>query len=45
MVEIVDALEARGLVERRRDTADRRLNALHVTAAGREVLETGDRRA
>ena len=38
MVELVDALEARGFVERRRDT-DRRLNALHVTAAGRDVLE------
>ena len=39
VVELVDALEARGLVERRRDTADRRLNALHVTPAGRDVLE------
>jgi DNA-binding MarR family transcriptional regulator len=39
VVELVDALEARGLVERRRDVADRRLNALHVTATGREVLE------
>jgi DNA-binding MarR family transcriptional regulator len=39
VVEMVDALEARGLVERRRDSADRRLNALHVTAAGRDVLE------
>jgi DNA-binding MarR family transcriptional regulator len=38
VVELVDALEARGLVERRRDTADRRLNALHVTDAGRDVL-------
>jgi DNA-binding MarR family transcriptional regulator len=38
VVELVDALEARGLVERRRDTTDRRLNALHVTAAGRDVL-------
>ena len=33
--------EARRLVERRRDGADRRLNALHVTPAGREVLQTG----
>jgi DNA-binding MarR family transcriptional regulator len=39
VVELVDALEARGLVERRRDKADRRLNALHVTAEGRDVLE------
>jgi DNA-binding MarR family transcriptional regulator len=38
VVELVDALEARGLVERRRDTTDRRLNALHVTAAGRDTL-------
>jgi DNA-binding MarR family transcriptional regulator len=39
VVEIVDALEARGLVERRRDPADRRLNALHVTGRGRDLLE------
>jgi DNA-binding MarR family transcriptional regulator len=38
VVELVDALEARGFVERRRDTTDRRLNALHVTAEGRDVL-------
>jgi len=36
---MVDALEARGLVERRRDPADRRSNALVVTASGREALE------
>ena len=39
VVELVDALEAQGLVERRRDPADRRLNALHVTGGGRDVLE------
>jgi DNA-binding MarR family transcriptional regulator len=39
VVELVDSLEAAGLVERRRDTADRRLNALHVTAEGRDLLE------
>jgi|1186.fasta_scaffold115704_2 DNA-binding MarR family transcriptional regulator len=39
VVEMVDALEARGLVERRRDPADRRSNALVVTASGREALE------
>ena len=39
VVELVDGLEARGLVERRRDTADRRLNAVHVTGGGRDVLE------
>jgi DNA-binding MarR family transcriptional regulator len=41
VVEIVDDLEARGLLERRRADADRRLNELHVTAAGRDVLHTG----
>jgi len=40
VVELVDALEAAGLVERRRDPADRRLNALHVTRGGRDVLES-----
>jgi DNA-binding MarR family transcriptional regulator len=39
VVELVDAMEAKGLVERRRDTEDRRLNALHVTRGGRDVLE------
>jgi DNA-binding MarR family transcriptional regulator len=39
VVELVDELEASGLVERRRDTADRRLNAVHVTGEGRDVLE------
>jgi DNA-binding MarR family transcriptional regulator len=39
VVELVDALEASGLVERRRDTADRRLNAVHVTGRGRDVLK------
>jgi DNA-binding MarR family transcriptional regulator len=38
VVEMVDALEARGLVERRRDPADRRSNALVVTDAGRAAL-------
>jgi DNA-binding MarR family transcriptional regulator len=38
VVELVDALEAQGLVERRRDPADRRLNAVHVTGGGRDVL-------
>jgi DNA-binding MarR family transcriptional regulator len=39
VVELVDGLEAAGLVERRRDPADRRLNALHVTGGGRDVLQ------
>jgi DNA-binding MarR family transcriptional regulator len=38
VVEMVDALEALGLVERRRDPADRRSNALVVTEAGRAAL-------
>jgi len=39
VVELVDGLEAAGLVERRRDPGDRRLNALHVTEGGRDVLQ------
>jgi DNA-binding MarR family transcriptional regulator len=39
VVEMVDALEARGMVERRRDPVDRRSNALVVTALGRDALE------
>jgi len=38
VVEMVDALEARGMVERRRDPADRRSNALVITEAGRDAL-------
>ncbi len=38
MVALVDDLEARGLAERRRDPVDRRANALHLTAAGRDLL-------
>ena len=37
MVAFVDALEARGLVERRPQPADRRARALHLTAAGRAL--------
>jgi DNA-binding MarR family transcriptional regulator len=39
LVALIDDLEARGLVERRRDPSDRRLNALHVTGGGRDVLK------
>jgi DNA-binding MarR family transcriptional regulator len=39
VVEMIDALESRGMVERRRDPADRRSNALVVTDAGRLALE------
>src|SRR4051812_11236938 len=40
VVEMIDALEARGLVERRRDPADRRSNALVGTQGGGGPLET-----
>jgi len=38
MVAFVDALEARGLLQRRRNPADRRARALHLTDEGRELL-------
>lgn len=38
MVAFVDALEARGLVERRQNAEDRRARALHLTASGHELL-------
>ena len=38
MVAFVDELEERGLVERRRNPADRRAHALHLTAEGRKLL-------
>lgn len=41
MVGFVDELERRGLVERRVDPKDRRVRALHLTAAGREALARG----
>jgi len=40
MVAFVDALEARGLLERRANPQDRRSWALHLTRDGREVLES-----
>jgi len=39
MVSIVDELETRGFVERRPNPADRRVREIHVTAAGRKVIE------
>ena len=42
VVEMVDALEARGLVERRRDPADRRLNALQRHDGGPRRAGTGE---
>src|SRR5260370_3671550 len=38
MVFLVDELEQRGLVERRRNTADRRSYALYLTPQGRDTL-------
>jgi DNA-binding MarR family transcriptional regulator len=38
MVFLVDELEQRGLVERRRNAADRRSYALYLTAQGRDTL-------
>jgi DNA-binding MarR family transcriptional regulator len=47
MVFLVDELEQRGLVERRRNTADRRSYALYLTTQGRDTLHriqaAGDR--
>jgi DNA-binding MarR family transcriptional regulator len=40
MVFLVDELEGRGLVERRRNPADRRSYALYLTPAGRDMLTT-----
>jgi len=37
MVGLVDGLERRGLVERRRHPSDRRAHALHVLPAGRDL--------
>src|SRR5665213_1981924 len=41
MVGFIDAHEARGLIERRPDPGDRRIHALHLTDAGRELLAPG----
>jgi DNA-binding MarR family transcriptional regulator len=37
IVQVVDALEREGLVERRRNPEDRRANALHLTRKGKQV--------
>jgi DNA-binding MarR family transcriptional regulator len=39
IVALVDGLEERGLVERRRNRKDRRVHALHLMPEGREILE------
>ena len=38
LVALVDGLEQRGLVERRRNPADRRLHAVHLTDAGTALM-------
>jgi DNA-binding MarR family transcriptional regulator len=38
LVALVDGLDERGLIERRRNPDDRRLHALHLTAAGFDLL-------
>ncbi|MGH2742911.1 MAG: MarR family winged helix-turn-helix transcriptional regulator [Thermoleophilaceae bacterium] len=38
MVAVIDELERKGLVERRRNPRDRRAYSLHATAEGRRVL-------
>ena len=42
MVAVLDDLERRGFVERRRDDADRRRNLLSLTPAGRRALHAVD---
>ncbi len=39
MADMITALEGRGLIERHRDTADRRRLVVALTAAGRELLD------
>lgn len=45
MVGLIDGLEARGLVERRRHPVDRRAHAVHLTATARSVLAQGEQAA
>jgi DNA-binding MarR family transcriptional regulator len=45
MVGLVDALEGRGLIERRRHPADRRAHAIHLTAAAHDLLPIAERAA
>jgi DNA-binding MarR family transcriptional regulator len=39
LVQMIDSLEAAGHIERTRSTTDRRSHALHLTAAGAELLK------
>jgi DNA-binding MarR family transcriptional regulator len=43
MVALVDRLEDKGLVERRRSPEDRRKNIVELTAAGQDCLRQGER--
>lgn len=45
MVSILDELETRGLLERRPNPADRRVHEIHLTDAGRNVLEQAFQKA
>ena len=45
MVGLIDELESRGWVERRRHPVDRRANALHLTPEGRHALASADQSA
>jgi DNA-binding MarR family transcriptional regulator len=45
LVELLDGLEERGLVERRASPTDRRRHALYLTEKGREMLQQIDRLA
>jgi DNA-binding MarR family transcriptional regulator len=45
MVSIVDELEARGFLERRPHPADRRVREIHVTEAGRKVIDQAFKQA
>jgi DNA-binding MarR family transcriptional regulator len=45
MVDLVDGLEQKKLVERRPDPADRRRNIVQLTAAGQHALREGGRAA
>jgi DNA-binding MarR family transcriptional regulator len=43
MVALVDALESRGLAERRRSEADRRKNVVQLTEQGRTLMHSAER--